>query len=137
MNDFKLESETKIKAGFTVPEGYFDTFSQLVIEQLPEPKLRIVSLFRASQIWYYSAAAVILIAISIPLLKTSDTPFEQVDPITLENYIVNQSSIGEEEIAEVMANENIEMLPIDFLLSEKELKETLEITPNIEQYLID
>ncbi len=137
MKDFKLESNTKLNSGFTVPEGYFDSFSQLVLEQLPQSKPKVVSLFGKYQKWYYAAAAVVVLAISIPFIKSTDTTFEQVDPVTLENYLVNQSTVNEDEIVDVMANEDIEKIPIEYSISDKDIEETLESNPNIEQYLIN
>lgn len=137
MKDFKLESNTKLKSGFIVPDGYFDSFSQHLLEQIPQSKPKVVTLFGKYQIWGYAAAAVIVLAISIPLLKSTDTTFEHVDPILLENYLVNQSTLIEDEIVDVMAEEEIEKIPFEYSISDKELEETLESNPNIEQYIIN
>ena len=41
MKPFKLDNEPKITSGFTMPEGYFDSFTDKVLTQLnkEEPKV--------------------------------------------------------------------------------------------------
>ena len=46
MKKFKLENEPKIKSGFTVPDHYFDDFSERFTAQLTEEKTLIIPLYQ-------------------------------------------------------------------------------------------
>ena len=45
MKKFNLENEPKITSGFTIPDGYFDTFSDKILAQLPKQDPKVVSIF--------------------------------------------------------------------------------------------
>ena len=107
MKDFKLDNEPKITSGFTTPDGYFDTFPDKVLAKLPfkqEPK--VISIFSSRKTWYFAAAAVLILMLSIPLYNNYCTQQEEIDSATLENYIAYQSNISEQQIVDLLEQKN-------------------------------
>ena len=138
MKDLKLDNEPKITSGFTTPDGYFDTFSDKVLAQLPskqEPKA--ISIFSSRKTWYFAAVAVIILMLSIPLYTKYSTEPEDIDSATLENYIAYQSNISEEQIVDLLQQEDLDKMKLDFNVDDAAIQDALNSNSNLEQYLID
>ncbi len=56
MKNFNLENEPKIETGFTIPENYFNDFSEKVMQQLPSEKPKVISLYQSNKNWFLTAA---------------------------------------------------------------------------------
>ena len=136
MKDFKLDNEPKITSGFTTPDGYFDTFSAKVLAQLPEQEPKVISIFGSVKAWYFAAAAILILMISITLYTKYSTQQEQLDSATLENYIAYQSNISEDEIVNLLQPEDLEKMKLDFNVDDSAIEEVLNSNSNLEQYLI-
>ncbi|HSN47919.1 MAG TPA: hypothetical protein VLR29_04080, partial [Flavobacterium sp.] len=67
MKTFKLDTTPKIESGFKTPENYFDTFSAKVMQQIPNQEPKIISLFSKNKSWIYAAAAVLVLALTLPI----------------------------------------------------------------------
>lgn len=137
MNHFKLDNEPKITSGFTTPDGYFDSFSEKVLAQLPKQETKVVSIFSSRKIWYFSAAAVVMLMLSIPIYTKYSVNSEEVDSATLENYIAYQSTISEDEIVDLLEQEDLDKMKLELNVDDKEIEEALNSNTNLEQYIID
>ncbi len=137
MNDFNLDTTPKITTGFKVPDGYFDSFSTIVLEQLPKQESKFVGVFSFKKVWYYAAAAVIVLGLSIPLYHQYTLKQDLADVTVLEDYLANNSSITEDEILNSLDKEDLEKMKIDFKLQDKDIEEVLENNSNLEQYILD
>lgn len=137
MKDFKLDSEPKITSGFTTPDGYFDTFSDKILAQLPKQETKVISLFSSRKTWYFAAAAVLVLMLSIPVFNKYSTNQEEIDSATLENYIAYQSNISEEEIVNLLEQEDLDKMKLEFNVDDKDIEEALNSNSNLEQYIID
>lgn len=137
MNDFKLDNEPRISSGFTTPEGYFDTLSEKVLAQLPKQEPKVISLFSAKKTWYYAAAAVLVLMVSIPLYTRYSNANEEVDQATLENYIAYHSTISEDEIVDLLSQEDLDKMKMELHVDDAAIEETLKSNSNLEEYLID
>ena len=137
MKNFKLGNEPKITSGFTTPDGYFDTFSEKVLTQLPKQEPKVISIFSSKKVWYFAAAAVIILMLSIPLFTKYSTQQEEIDSATLENYIAYQSNISEEEIVNLLEQDDLDKMKLDFNIDDAAIEDALKLNSNLEQYLID
>ena len=67
MKDFKINNEYKINSGFKIPENYFESFSEKVQLQINKEEPKVVSIFYKTRTWISTIAAVLVIALSIPI----------------------------------------------------------------------
>jgi hypothetical protein len=137
MKNFKLGNEPKITSGFTTPDGYFDTFSEKVLAQLPKQETKVISIFSSKKVWYFAAAAILILMLSIPLFTKYSTQQEEIDTATLENYIAYQSIISEEEIVNLLEQDDLDKMKLDFNIDDATIEDALKSNSNLEQYLID
>ena len=137
MKNFNLGNEPKITSGFTSPDGYFDTFSEKVLAQLPKQESKVISIFSSKKVWYFAAAAVLILMLSIPLFTKYSTQQEEIDTATLENYIAYQSNISEEEIVNLLEQDDLDKMKLDFNIDDATIEDALKSNSNLEQYLID
>jgi len=136
MNDFKLDSEPKIKAGFTIPENYFENFSEKILQQLPEEELKVISIFKKHKIWLTAVAAVLVLALGIPPYLLFSINNTELDEATLENYITNQSNISQYDLIALLEKEDLENMKIDLNLEDETLEVLLSTNSNLEQDII-
>jgi cell division protein FtsL len=137
MKNFNLGNEPKITTGFTTPDGYFDTFSEKVLAQLPKQETKVISIFSSKKVWYFAAAAILILMLSIPLFTKYSTQQEEIDTVTLENYIAYQSNISEEEIVNLLEQDDLDKMKLDFNIDDATIEDALKSNSNLEQYLID
>lgn len=137
MKDFKLDNEPKITPGFTTPDGYFDTFSEKILARLPKQEPKVISIFSSRKTWYFAAAAVLILMLSAPLYTKYATQQEEIDSSTLENYLANQSNISEEEIVNLLQQEDLDKMKVEFNVDDATIEDALNSNSNLEQYIID
>jgi cell division protein FtsL len=137
MKNFNLGNEPKITSGFTTPDGYFDTFSEKVLAQLPKQETKVISIFSSKKVWYFAVAAILILMLSIPLFTKYSTQQEEIDTATLENYIAYQSNISEEEIVNLLEQDDLDKMKLDFNIDDATIEDALKSNSNLEQYLID
>ena len=137
MKNFNLGNEPKITSGFTIPDGYFDTFSEKVLAQLPKQETKVISIFSSKKVWYFAAAAILILMLTIPLFTKYSTQQEEIDTATLENYIAYQSNISEEEIVNLLEQDDLDKMKLDFNIDDATIEDALKSNSNLEQYLID
>ncbi len=137
MKDFKLDNEPKITPGFTIPDGYFDTFSEKILARLPEQEPKVISIFSSRKTWYFAAAAVLILMLSVPLYTKYATQQQEIDSSTLENYLAYQSNISEEEIVNLLQQEDLDKMKVEFNVDDATIEDALNSNSNLEQYIID
>jgi len=138
MNDFKLDNEPKIKSGFQIPENYFDTFSEKVMNQLPKEEPKVVSLWDRNKRWIYSAAAVLVLSLTIPLanqFQSTSTEVATTETNEIENYLAYHASLSDEEIIKLLDKEDIAEIEVTNSLDEEALKQALNEDSNTEYYI--
>ncbi|MFN8325925.1 hypothetical protein [Flavobacterium sp.] len=135
MKPFKLD-EQKIESGFKVPDGYFEKLTSDINAKLATNEPKVVSIFSRKKVIYYAVAAVLVLALSIPLFNyyNSTTSLTQEE---VEDYIALQSGITEDDLVNALDKEDIEKLKIDLKIEDKVLEETLVNELNIEEYITD
>ena len=139
MKSFDLENSPKIKSGFKVPDGYFEEFNAKLTEQLAiEVEPKVIVLHSRKTLWYFAIAAILLIAISIPVYqnwKVNMSP--QLNQDEIENYLSDHSSISTEDLITFLNEEDILALQKSKTIESETIENYLLTTESLEYYLID
>jgi len=138
MKTFKLDNEPKIESGFKTPENYFDTFSARVMQQLPKEEPKTISLFSKRKSWIYAAAAVLVLALTLPVVYTNfyrSSP--EIDEATLENYISYNTSISDTDLVNLLDEKDIQKIDIGMNIEDKTIENELSENKNLEHYLLN
>jgi len=137
MNEFKLENEPKIKSGFKAPENYFVDFSAKVIQRLPENEPKVISIFSRNKTWIYAVAAILIVAVSIPIYTTIVTQQNDLDKTTIENYLTSQNAISDDELTNLLDEDDIQKMKLNFNIEDKAIEDLLSTNSNLEEYIIN
>jgi hypothetical protein len=137
MNEFKLNNVPKIEPGFKVPEHYFDDFSSKVMQQLPVSDPKVISIFAKRKTWVFAVAAILVISLSIPIASKFKNQYNQLDNATLENYLSNHASISSDDLAELLNEEDIQKMRLEYKFEDKAVEDILSTNSNLEEYIID
>lgn len=139
MNHFKLDNEPKITSGFTTPEGYFDSFSDKVLAKLPsssDKEVKVFSISKSRKPWYYAAAAIIILALSIPIYNRFVTNTHEIDSASLENYLAYHP-VSDDVIVDLLDQEDIDKMALELNVDDTVIEEVLKSNSNLEEYIID
>ena len=137
MKTFKLNNEPKIQTGFIAPENYFENFSAKMMQQLPENEPKIIAIYTRKKTWMYAAAAILILALSIPIYTNYFSHSSEIDDATLENYITYQSTISATDIVNLLDEQDIQKMSIDLNISDISIENELSQNKNLEQYLLN
>lgn len=136
MKEFKLDYKPKITTGFTTPEGYFDAFSEKMMAQLPnEESPKVISIYSTRKRWIFAAAAVLVLALSVPIFNKLTTNTAELDQQTLEDYIAYNSNISENDLVNLLEKEDIEKMNMDYNIQDKDVEDLFSENNDIEQYI--
>lgn len=141
MKTFKLDNDLKINSGFKTPDNYFDTFSDKVwqkIDEQPAPKeIKVISIFKKRKTILMAVAAVLILALMIPIFYQSKTSNTDLDTATLENYLAEESNMNQFELLEGTDFEKTDIIALDTSLEDETIEDMLVNYPNIEQIIIE
>jgi hypothetical protein len=137
MKAFKLENEPKIESGFKTPEHYFENFSAKVLQQLPKEEPKVISLFQKRKIVMMMAAAILVIALMIPIVNTYTTKTKELDSTTLENYLTYQSNMNQYELINELDSEDINKINTTVVLEDETIEDLLSVNSNAENLIIE
>ena len=128
MEPFDSEHNDKIESGFKIPANYFEQFEAKMMAQITiEKEIKVIPIFNNKQVWISSFAALILVAIAIPVYFNMATE-TNLDATTIENYLVKQHTITNNEMIKYLTDDDIKEL-------ETTLGVTIANTDGIEAYL--
>ncbi|WP_026726117.1 hypothetical protein [Flavobacterium sasangense] len=138
MKQFDLENNKEIKSGFKVPENYFEQFEAKMMEQISKEKeTKVVSLFYRKQVWISSIAAVLLLAIAIPVYFNMAKE-NNLDAGTIEVYLSQQQGIGITELSKHLTDEDIAELENNLSINEANsdaVEDYLSESENLDYYI--
>ncbi|TRX16220.1 hypothetical protein [Flavobacterium franklandianum] len=137
MKTFKLDNEPKIQTGFTVPKNYFEDFSTKMMQQLPENEPKMISFFARKKTWMYAAAAILVLALSIPIYNNYFSNTSEIDSATLENYITYQSTVSDTDLVNLLDEQDIQKMSFDLDIEDITIENELSQNKNLEQYLLN
>ena len=137
MKTFKLDNDPKIQTGFKVPENYFEDFSAKMMQQLPQNEPKIISFFDRKKTWMYAAAALLVLALSIPIYNNYFSNSSEIDDATLENYITYQSTVSDTDLVNLLDEQDIQKMSVDLDIEDITIENELSQNKNLEQYLLN
>ncbi len=135
MKEINLETNKKITTGFQIPEGYFDTFSEKLLQELPLNETKTISFYTRNKKWIYAAAAVLVIMLSLPLVYQLERNQEQPSAAEIENYLTQQSPISEDELVNLLEQEDIDQLKTNSTITNEAIEEELSSATDLEKYI--
>jgi hypothetical protein len=135
MKDFKLDTNEKITSGFKIPDNYFDDFSEKVMQRLPKEEPKVISFYAKNKRWIYSAAAVLVLALSVPIVYQMQNKEAEMTSSEVENYLVNNTTLSDDDIVNLLEQEDIDKLKEAAPIEKEALEEALSNNPEIEQYI--
>ena len=135
MKNNLLENEKKITSGFIVPEDYFANFSADLMQKLPAKEIKTIPFYARNKKWIYSAAAILVIALSLPIVFQMEKEEELLSDTEIENYLTKQNVISEDEIINCLEKEDLVNLKINSTVTEEALEEELINNNELEQYI--
>jgi len=124
MEHFNLENGPKIKAGFkTPPDSYFESFTERLMQQLPEQEVKVVPLYMRRPVWMIAVAAVFVLMLTIGIFFTSATETTQPDDAAIENYLVYQANINTYDLMQELDEQDIAELESSIAVSDEAIEE--------------
>jgi hypothetical protein len=115
MKDFKLPENPKIPTGFKIPDSYFEDLQSKLDAKLYKKESKVVSFYKQNKSWIYTAAAILVVAFSIPLATFNSVETTKAATLDIENYITNRNIITEEELANELTQADIDALKQELL----------------------
>lgn len=137
MKTFKLENEPKIETGFKTPDNYFENFSIKMMEQLPASEPKVISIFQKRKNIMLMVAAVLVIALMIPILNYSSASSQELDSTALENYITYQSNVNQYDLISVLETEDINNMNTSIVLEDEAIEDVLSTNSNLENLILE
>ena len=136
MKNFELDTNKKIISGFTIPDNYFDDFSERVLQKLPKEKTKIITFYSRNKRWFYSAAAVLVISLSVPIVYQIQNKEQETTSNEVESFLVNHTSLSDDDVVNLLDQEDIEKLKnVNAPIEKEALIDVLSNNSEIEQYI--
>ena len=136
MKIYNLENDPKINSGFNVPEDYFENFSVTLPKDIIENDSKVISIFKTRK-WIYAIAAVFVMSCSVTLIYQYINSSNDIGNLALDNYIVSNTTLNENDFADLLTDNDIEKLKIDLNLGKTNIETELYNNENLEEYLIN
>ncbi len=137
MKNFDIENTEKISTGFKIPDNYFEQFEAKMMEKISvEKETKVVSIFHRKQLIISSIAAIVLIALAIPVYFNMANE-NNLDAITIENYLTQQN-VGTTELTKHLTDEDIKTLESNLSLNtinSDDVENYLSESENLEYYI--
>lgn len=137
MKPITLNNIPKIESGFKIPDNYFENFSERLLNNLPEKEIKVISIYEKRKTWIYAVAAVLVLAISIPVLNQYFNKSNEIENLVIENYLASNTSINDHDIADLLTDDDIQKIKIDMNIEDKTIENELSGNENLEEYLIN
>lgn len=136
MKAFKLENEPKIAPGFKTPEHYFDDFSMKVLQQINEKEdVKVIPIYKRKKVLSILAAAVVFIALMIPIVNNYSNTSKDLDEDTLETYLAYQSNLNQYDLIQKLDTKDIQELSKNTAIEDEAIEDILASNPNIENLI--
>ena len=137
MKTFKLENEPKIESGFRTPDDYFENFSVKMMERLPASEPKVISIFQKRRTLFMMIAAILVLALMIPIIANWSQNKQELDSVALENYITYQSNVNQYDLINELETEDISKIKINVAIEDKAIEDVLAMNSNLENLLLE
>lgn len=137
MKTFKLENEPKIETGFKIPANYFDDLSLKIMEQIPASEPKVISIFQKRKGLFMMAAAILILALMVPVFNNLSTTTKELDSAALENYITYQSNVNQYDLISILETEDITNMSSGIVLEDQVVEDVLSTNSNLENLILE
>lgn len=141
MTQFKLDNTPKIESGFKIPKNYFENFQATLIDKIAKEPIaketKVVSIFRKRKKTFMAIAAVLTLALMLPIAYQSSSKNKEIDSVTLENYLAEEGHINQDEIIRKIEPESTIIILNTKEIETQTLEDMLASNPNIENLVIE
>ena len=137
MKTFKLENEPKIETGFKIPANYFDDLSLKIMEQIPASEPKVISIFQKRKGLFMMAAAILILALMVPVFNYLSTTKKELDSAALENYITYQSNVNQYDLISILETEDITNMSSGIVLEDQVVEDVLSTNSNLENLILE
>ena len=137
MKTFKLENEPKIETGFKIPANYFDDLSLKIMEQIPTSEPKVISIFQKRKGLFMMAAAILILALMVPVFNNLSTTKKELDSAALENYITYQSNVNQYDLISILETEDITNMSSGIVLEDQVVEDVLSTNSNLENLILE
>ncbi|AWH85745.1 hypothetical protein HYN59_11775 [Flavobacterium album] len=124
MNNFRLDKEPKITSGYKAPDGYFDSFTERLMQQLPQQEAKVIPLYKRKPVWL-SVAASFIIMLTLGVFLTTNTSTPQPDDEAIESYLAYQTNINSYDLMQHLDTQDIAELEQSIPVSDEAIEEYL------------
>ena len=137
MKTFKLENKPKIETGFKIPANYFDDLSLKIMEQIPASEPKVISIFQKRKGLFMMAAAILILALMVPVFNNLSTTKKELDSAALENYITYQSNVNQYDLISILETEDITNMSSGIVLEDQVVEDVLSTNSNLENLILE
>lgn len=137
MKTFKLENEPKIETGFKIPANYFDDLSIKIMEQIPASEPKVISIFQKRKGLIMMVAAILILALMVPVFNNLSTTKKELDSASLENYITYQSNVNQYDLISILETEDITNMSTGIVLEDQVVEDVLSTNSNLENLILE
>lgn len=127
MNDFKLDSEPRIKSGFKAPDAYFESFADRVMLNLPLREVKVVPMYRRRPVWVTSVAAVFILSLTLVFTR-KDAEVQLPNNAAIETYLLYQANVSSYDLSQNLTSKEINDIDKSFItedISDEAIEEYL------------
>lgn len=106
MKRFDLDNDQKIEPGFKIPDHYFDSFEERLMQKLPTERkeIKVISLWQRKSVWITSAAAIFVFTFGTWMYFVQNNV---ESTISTQEYLAYESDITTEDIAMNLTDDDI------------------------------
>ena len=137
MKTFKLENEPKIETGFKIPANYFDDLSLKIMEQIPASEPKVIPIFQKRKGLIMMVAAILILALMVPVFNNLSTTKKELDSAPLENYITYQSNVNQYDLISILETEDITNMSSGIVLEDQVVEDVLSTNSNLENLILE
>ncbi|WP_250597028.1 hypothetical protein [Flavobacterium amniphilum] len=106
MKKFDLHNDPKIESGFRIPDDYFDSFENRIMQQVlaEEKETKVIAVWQRQSFWISSVAAVFVLSFGIWMYFVQNNA---ETTLSTSDYLAYESDLTTEDIATHLTDEDI------------------------------
>ena len=132
MNRFQLDDENKIETGFKTPENYFEKLPEVIDLKIKNDNKQVIVLKSNFKRLLFAVAAILLLLVAIPIVNSLQKNSNSIEDAAVENYLITHPNFAEENIVDLLDQNDLNKLKIEFNIEDKDLENELLSNPNLE-----
>ena len=106
MKKIDLHNDPKIESGFRIPDNYFDSFEDRIMQQVltEEKETKVIAIWQRQSFWISSVAAVFVLSFGIWMYFVQNNA---ETTLSTSDYLAYESDLTTEDIAAHLTDEDI------------------------------